>query len=292
MMLAPYERLLQKANGLLRLIRPELPLAAALCVVIGEVLALGTLPPLRAAVLGALCGFFLSASAMASNDYFDLEVDRINAPERPLPAGLVSTTDAIILTIVAGLAGLAAAWALDPAAFVAGVIVWGIGFLYNWRLKAAGLWGNLMVSTSVAATFLMGGLGVGRLWSGTVWLFSLIAFTFDLAEEIAGDAMDAEGDRKRGSRSIALTQGRETALRISGSLFILVILLTLVPIVFGALNLHTLVIIFLTDGLVLFFLRRMLKSRTPAEGRSGMRGMYLSASLGFLAFLIGLVVMR
>jgi geranylgeranylglycerol-phosphate geranylgeranyltransferase len=27
-----------------------------------------------------------------------------------------------------------------------------MGFLYNWKLKAAGVWGNLIVSTSVAMT--------------------------------------------------------------------------------------------------------------------------------------------
>ena len=85
--------------------------------------------------------------------------------------------------------------------------------MYNWKLKAAGLWGNLMVSTSVASTFLLGGIGVGQPWNRTVWAFGLIAFVFDLAEEIAGDAMDAEGDQQRASHSIAIVRGKSTALR-------------------------------------------------------------------------------
>jgi geranylgeranylglycerol-phosphate geranylgeranyltransferase len=40
-----------------------------------------------------------------------------------------------------------------------------------------------------------------------VWTFSLMAFFVGLGEEIAGDAMDMEGDKQRGSRSIALLKG-------------------------------------------------------------------------------------
>src|SRR3972149_6554245 len=79
-----------KIIGMVRLFRPELPFAAAICVVLGEILALGGFPTARELSLGFACGFFMSATALILNDYFDLEVDRINAPERPLPSGQVS----------------------------------------------------------------------------------------------------------------------------------------------------------------------------------------------------------
>ena len=78
----------QKARGILQILRPELPFAAGVCVILGEIVALGGLPPFREAMLGFVCGFFLSGSAIVLNDYFDLEVDRVNTPERPLPSGL------------------------------------------------------------------------------------------------------------------------------------------------------------------------------------------------------------
>lgn len=277
----------QKLRGIIQLFRPELPLAAGMCVVIGELLALGTFPPLRALILGFTCGFLLSGSAILFNDVFDLEVDRINTPERPLPAGILSVAEVIALGIVTMLMGLAAAWVLSPAALVPGFIIWVIGFLYNWKLKSMGLWGNLIVSTSVGMTFIMGGIGVGQMWNRTVWVFGLIAFVLDLGEEIAGDAMDADGDRKRGSQSIAITYGRQTALYIAGVLFALVILLSLVPVLLGDLGALYLIPMSLADILIVFFTRKLLKSQSPEEGRRSMRGIYLSASLGLLAFLIG-----
>jgi geranylgeranylglycerol-phosphate geranylgeranyltransferase len=198
---------------------------------------------------------------------------------------LITPSEVMALGLGTAILGLAAAAAFGPPAFWLSLIIWLLGFLYNWRLKAAGLWGNLIVAASVGFTFILGGMIVGRPWSPIVWIFALIALVFDLAEEIAGDAMDAEGDRQRGSHSLALVYGRQVALRISAALFGLVVVLTLLP--WSGLGLAYRIPIVLTDLLIVFFVFRLLRSRTPGAGRSAMRGLYLSGSLGLLAFLIG-----
>jgi geranylgeranylglycerol-phosphate geranylgeranyltransferase len=48
-----------------------------------------------------------------------------------------------------------------------------------------------------------------------------MVFLFNLGEEIAADAMDIEGDKKRNIKSIAILMGREKALYISFLLFII-----------------------------------------------------------------------
>jgi len=275
----------RKARGVIQIFRPELPIAAGVCVLLGEVLALGAVPPLPVLGTGFACGFLLSGSALITNDYFDLEVDRINAPHRPLPAGILTPAEVMTLGLVTALLGLVAAATFGPLALGLSLIIWLLGFLYNWRLKAAGLWGNLIVAISVGITFVLGGIAVGRPWSSIVWTFALIVLVFDLAEEIAGDAMDAEGDRQRASRSLALVYGCSTALRISGALFGLVVALT--PLPWSALGLAYRIPILLTDLLIVFFVIRLLRSQTPTEGRRAMRRLYLSGSLGLLAFLIG-----
>jgi geranylgeranylglycerol-phosphate geranylgeranyltransferase len=280
----------QKARGILQIMRPELPFAAGVCVILGEIVALGGLPPFREAMLGFVCGFFISGSAIVLNDYFDLEVDRVNTPERPLPSGLISPQEAILLTIVTALIGLAAAFLLSVPAFILCLIFWLIGCLYNWKFKEAGLPGNMMVSANVGFTFILGGIAVGQPWDGMVWCFALMAFLIDLGEEIAGDAMDIEGDKKRGSRSIGITRGRSFALRISAILFGLVILVSWIPVLWGWAGASYLVLIGITDVLILVYTVRLLRSRTSEDGRKAMRGIYLGALFGVLAAILGQVL--
>ena len=87
------------------LFRPELPFAAGVTVLMGEIVALGGLPSAREALLGFTCAFLLSASALILNDVFDLEVDRVNAPERPIPSGAVTVWEAIGLSVPVTLGG-------------------------------------------------------------------------------------------------------------------------------------------------------------------------------------------
>ena len=209
-----------KMLGLFRLFRFELPFTAGVCVILGELLALGKLPTTAEMVLGFLSVFFISATSLVLNDYFDLEIDKINAPERSLPAGLVTQRDAVLLSIALTLLGFITSYMISFGALVTVVLVWVVGFLYNWRFKRAGLIGNLMVSFSVGMTFIYGGIAVGKPFEKIVWFFGILVMLIDLGEEIAADAMDAEGDSQAGSRSLALKFGPENALKISGIIFL------------------------------------------------------------------------
>jgi len=277
----------KKVRAIVQVFRPELPFAAGVCVILGEIIALGHFPSWQSLTLGFLCGFFISGSAIVFNDYFDLEVDKINAPSRPLPSGTLSPFEAVLLASVAALIGLAASLAISLSAFLLCAVFWVIGFLYNWRFKESGLIGNLMVSSSVAITFILGGMAVGQPWDEIVWCFALIGFFIDLGEEIAGDAMDIEGDKKRGSRSIAIQKGRSYALAISGILFGLVVLISLIPVMFGWLGVSYLLMILIMDILIVIFAIRLVRSRTSKEGVRAMRGIYLGALVGMLAFIAG-----
>jgi geranylgeranylglycerol-phosphate geranylgeranyltransferase len=277
----------QKSRAAIQLIRPELPLAAGISVVVGQVLALGELPPLSVVGLGFSLGFFLSSSAMIYNDYFDLEVDKINAPHRPLPSGLLTKSEVIALGVMTAVIGLVVALGIHPIVFILSLITWLMGFLYNWKLKAAGVWGNLIVSASVAMTLILGGVSVGQVVNPMLWIFSLIAFIFDLAEEIAGDAMDMEGDQKRSSKSIAILYGKRTALRVSSLLLVVMIVLTFFPVIWGETGWEYFIPIIITDVLIIFFTYKLIKSLTPQEGHGAMRGLYLSASFCLIAFIFG-----
>lgn len=271
--------------GLFRLFRFELPFTAGMCVVLGELLALGKLPSTTEIILGFLSIFFISATSLILNDYFDIEIDKINAPERPLPAGLVTEQDVVLLSFVVTMLGFITGYLISFEALLVVVLVWIVGFLYNWRLKKAGFVGNLMVSFSVGMTFVFGGVTVGKPFESTVWFFAIIVMLIDLGEEIAADAMDIEGDRKVGSRSLALVLGRENALKISGATFLLVIVANSLPFLFGWLEWIYLFPILLMDVAILYSTSKLLDSRI-VNRRIYIRWIYLSGSVAILIFII------
>jgi geranylgeranylglycerol-phosphate geranylgeranyltransferase len=270
--------------GFARLFRVELPLTAGLCVVLGQLLALGVVPPWPTMAIGFASIFCISATALILNDVFDLEVDRVNAPNRPLPSGVVTPRQAIVLSMVVAASGLALSALLSPVALVTAFVVWVIGVLYNWRFKRSGLAGNLMVAFSVGMTFVFGGISVGRTDEWLVWWFGAIAFLLDLGEEIAADAMDAEGDRLIGSRSLAIVHGRAAALRVSAAIFGSLVVLGLMPFLLGRLDPVYLAAIGVMDLVILVSTVRLLDP-TTARPRNAIRSIYLSGTFAVLVFI-------
>ena len=274
-----------KIPGLFRLFRFELPFTAGVCVILGELLALGKLPTTIEIVLGFLSVFFISASSLILNDYFDIEIDKINAPERPLPAGLVTGQDVILLSIVVTMLGFIAGYLISLEALLVVILVWAVGFLYNWRFKKAGFIGNLMVSFSVGMTFVFGGVAVDRFFEKIVWFFAIMVMLIDLGEEIAADAKDIEGDRQVGSRSLALVRGPENALRISGATFLLVTVTSSLPFLLGWLEWIYLFPILLMDVVILYSTSKLSDSRIENR-RIYIRWIYLSGLVALLIFII------
>lgn len=275
----------KKLSGLFRLFRFELPFSAGVCVILGELLALGKVPTIREMTLGFLSVFLISATSLILNDYFDLESDRINAPERPLPSGIVTKRDVVLLSITVTILGFITSFLLSFQALLVVILAWTVGFLYNWRFKKTGLLGNLMVSFSVGMTFIFGGIAVGKQFEVAVWFFGILALLINLGEEIAADAMDVEGDRKTGSRSLPVLMGRENAIKISATLFFLVVVISILPFVLGWMEwIYALPFLFM-DGVILFSTIKLLDSLL-ANRRRYIRWIYLSASLAILIVIV------
>lgn len=270
------------------LVKSELPLAAGICVIAGQVLFLGDFASIKTTAIGFLVGFFLSGSAMISNDYFDREVDRINRPERPLPSGRVTAREVWALAISFGVLGLLCAAYIGITLLVITLVIWLIGQAYNWKGKDAGLAGNIMVSSSVASTFIIGGISVGGMASGLVWTFAGLAFFFDLGEEILGGIMDVSGDAIRDSRSLIRTKGRDFALKSAGLAFLAFILVSFIPYLTGWMKSSYLVLTCAVDFAIIFYYASLCKIHSPDEGRSITRKLYLITT----AFIIVVVWMR
>lgn len=276
---------MKKIVGLFRLLRFELPFSAGICVVMGQLLALGKFASISEITLGFFSVFFISASILVLNDYFDIETDKINAKDRPIPSNLVTRSEALLLTIILLSTGLVQSYFISIVAIICSIILLIIGFLYNWKFKRNGLPGNLMVSFSVGMTFIYGGISVGLHFNKMVWFFGIIAALIDLGEEIAADSMDIKGDILINSNSLAIKYGRDFALRISGYIFLIVILLTSVPFILNWFPIVYLLPITIMDFAIAYSSLKLLKAKNE-EGRKYIRWTYLGATLGLLIFIL------
>jgi len=279
-----------RTGSLMGLLKPELPLSAGICVVVGEALALGHLPELWMALWGFLIGFLISGSEMVSNDYFDLEVDRVNHPDRPLPSGQVSVREVLYFTALLSISGLLVSALLGPLTLAFTAALWAMGMLYNWRLKSLGLPGNVIVATSVGMTFVLGGIIVGHPDDGLVWTFALMAFLFDLAEEVSGGVMDAEGDALRGSKSLAISFGRRVAMSCVTALFAAFIIVGTIPFLLGWLGLPYMLLMLASYVAIAVMVSKLWRVRTPEEGRNVQRMLYLVMISFIIAIFVVVVV--
>ncbi|MBZ0200659.1 MAG: UbiA family prenyltransferase [Ignavibacteriaceae bacterium] len=276
---------MRKIKGLFSLLRFELPFSAGVCVVMGQLFALGKFASAFETTAGFLSVFFISASILVLNDYFDVETDKINAPHRPIPSKLVTTTEALLLSLSLLFASLILSYLLSTAALLLIIILSIIGFLYNRKFKKQGVFGNLLVSFSVGMTFIYGGVSVGLPFNKVVWFFGVIAALIDLGEEIAADAMDIKGDLLIDSNSIAIKFGKQAALKTSSYIFLLVILLTTVPFILSWFSVVYIAPIFIMDLSIAYSVTRLLKSKNE-EGRKYIRSIYLGSTLGLIIFIL------
>ncbi|WP_337866310.1 UbiA family prenyltransferase [Ignavibacterium sp.] len=276
---------MNKIKGLLALIRFELPFSAGVCVVMGQLLALGKFASIIVTVLGFASVFLISASILVMNDFFDVETDKINAPHRPIPSGLVSPTKAFCFSLFLLLAGLLASLLINLNVFLISIVLAIVGFLYNSYFKKSGLPGNLMVSFSVGMTFIYGGVSIGLPFQNSVLFFGLIAALIDLGEEIAADAMDIKGDKLISSKSIAIKYGRSAALKVSSFIFLLVIILSMFPFLLNWFSIVYLIPIGIMDLAIAYNTLKLINSKDE-EGRKHIRWIYLGAISGIIIFIV------
>ena len=112
-----------RAALLIALSRPFTLVAPALGFASGAATAYGAAPREQSSaaillypVLGLTMAAVLNAASNALNQIYDLEIDRVNKPKRPLPSGRLSIRDAWVFTWVTYAIALALAWLVQPDA--------------------------------------------------------------------------------------------------------------------------------------------------------------------------------
>jgi geranylgeranylglycerol-phosphate geranylgeranyltransferase len=199
---------LTKILALYRLARPFNALTGALAVFLGGYVA-GT-GEWEKVAMAAVVTFLVTGAGNSWNDYLDVEIDKINQPQRVLPSGQVDPRAAWILSVVLTVIALIIAAFINPAAFIVAFLASAILFIYSWKLKSTVLMGNATVAAISALSVIFGGIAAGNV-RPTLILAAIVGVAI-LGREVLKTLADYEGDLQERVRTVATTWGRRLCL--------------------------------------------------------------------------------
>lgn len=189
---------------------------------IGGRLMPGLDPLLFALVL--LAAFFTGNGVYAYNAYYDVAADRINKPNRPIPAGRMTRKHALKYSSALMIFGLSMSvivtlWRREPFMFITWSIFTLLGIAYSkppFKLKSRHILGNLCFAVFAVIAFT-----IGYLWTPVTTSIALLIILYFLgAIFLAGivtmkDFRDYEGDKANKDITLPVKVGKIKAALIS-----------------------------------------------------------------------------
>jgi len=204
------------------LARPFTLVAPALGFISGAATAFGAYPRemwspglLAAPIIGSVMAAVLNAGNNALNQIYDLEIDRVNKPRRPLPSGRLTVGQAWVFTVITYVAALILAWLVAPRGrhecfwLVAVAVI--CTFMYSMpplRTKRLGIWANVTIAIPRGVLLKVAGWSSVKTIVGVEpWYIGAIFGLFLLGATTTKDFADMEGDRRGGCRTLPLQYG-------------------------------------------------------------------------------------
>jgi geranylgeranylglycerol-phosphate geranylgeranyltransferase len=271
-----------------QLLRPKNCVMAVLSVVIVALVASELEPDIitSANVLAAsLVVFLFTGAGNTLNDYLDREIDSLNHPGRPIPSGNVSPRSAAVFSGLLFAAAVILGLWLSVFCMLLILLNLAIMLAYEFRTKALGLSGNLMISWLTASLFLFGGLavmdGFPRIMEPVFFMF-LLSFLATLGREIAKDIQDMGGDL--GRKTLPMRIGPARAGKLASFAFIAAVGLSPMPYLFGMFGFYYVITVLFADAIFIYGANQI--SRNPGNTSENAK---LAMFAALAAFLLGVI---
>jgi 4-hydroxybenzoate polyprenyltransferase len=233
----------RKAALFLEFSRPFTLVAPALGFASGAATAYGAAPRehwhagvILYPLIGLTMAAVLNAASNAINQIYDLDIDRINKPKRPLPSGRMTIGEASRFTAAAYIVALVLAWLVAPEGrhecFWIVLIATAITILYSVppaRTKRLGMWANVTIAIPRGVLLKVAGWSAVKTIGGAEpWYIGAIFGLFLLGASTTKDFADMEGDAQGGCRTLPIIYGvKRAAWMISPSFVVPFIMIAL-----------------------------------------------------------------
>lgn len=219
------------------------------CVVAPVLTSSGETPSLStlAFVLLCLSTVFVGAAGYIINDYFDINIDIINKPDKMVLEKIISRRWAMAWHTIFNMAGVSlgflVAWRIGQIYLgfiqvICSLLLW----FYSTSFKRQVLIGNVIISLLTALSVVVVGFyekqiyesfeaimsATGRKLIKIIGIYALFAFIISMVREVVKDLEDMIGDSKDGCRTVPIVWGVTPAKRLCYGLLLLMGVLILV----------------------------------------------------------------
>lgn len=210
-------------------------------------------------VLAGISASFIAAAGYIINDYFDVKIDKVNRPGRPLASGRISIRSAVILYFVVSIMGLVLALIINTVVFTIAAVSEVLLFVYSFKLKSIALLGNLSIAVLTGLTFIYGGATVNNISFSIIP--ALFALLINFIREIVKDMEDVEGDIKNGIKTFPYRFGFSVAKNFILLVTIILILFTSYPFIFKLYQIEYFIIVMsIVNPILVYFLVSIYKN--------------------------------
>lgn len=162
---------------------------------------------------------FITAGGYIINDYFDIEIDKINKPSKKTIGHFITKKEVLFLYFLMNLIGLSIIIKVSILLFFifSGVIF--LLWLYSYRLKKEALIGNIIVAILASIPLIIIHLYYFSA-SNYLIVYAFFAFGITLIREIVKDIEDIEGDQSENCKTLPIRIGVPKTIRILNSISI------------------------------------------------------------------------
>ena len=248
---------MKKIFGFTEIIRPINFLITLISILVAGIICNSNSFDFAKIIFAAIAGAFVGSAGNVINDYFDIEIDLINKPNRPLPAGKITKREALIFYLFLNVMAIILAMKINIIAITIVVISIVSIFFYSFHLKKIPLIGNLVVSFFTGLAFVFGGAAVNGVGNSIFPAF--FAFLINLIREIVKDMEDVEGDLKLGVITFPAKYGFKKAMNLILVITIILILSTMIPFFTKYYSIEYFIVVILgVNVLLVYFLKMIL----------------------------------
>ncbi len=214
-----------------------------------------SLPTLFAAVSAS----FIGAAGYIINDYFDIKIDQVNRPDRPLTKGELKISTALICYLLFSIGGLLLAVKINFTSFLIALLTIILLFIYSYKIKSIIILGNIFVALLTGLTFIYGGASVRNISFAVIP--ALFALLINFIREIVKDMEDVEGDIKNGIETFPYKFGFSFTKNFIVLVTFILILFTSYPYIFKLYTIEYFIIVMsVVNPVLIYFLVSIYKN--------------------------------